>query len=87
MSHHGCPLPASTGQWTICGACHDEAIARLHAALDAAQLALWTLWDRQGVHDDPDCPQDDTCVCPTVALVNDGLRGFTPPFAPTRVRG
>lgn len=62
-------------------------VERLRGALDEAASAIKLLWDAWGEHDD-ECPEDDTCECELVALVNRSVAkiraalGEEPPLTP-----
>ena len=50
-------------------------VDRVQVALDALHQVAYDLTVDVGVeHDDPGCPEDDTCRCANVARVNEAFR-------------
>lgn len=51
----------------------DSEITALREENERRMAALIALWNLCGEHDDPNCPEDDTCTCETVKMVNEAL--------------
>jgi len=67
----------------------EERIKALESQLRKAQAVITVAIELGDIepHDDPRCPQDDTCGCSQARAINEALAGYEPTAANVRRRG